>query len=46
MNLNAVTVNLPTGWVLRFGQGINAHGQIVGEGTYNGVTRGFVLTPQ
>ena len=46
LNLNTVTVNLPTGWTLQAANGINDLGQIVGSGTYNGVTRAFVLTPQ
>ena len=44
-NLNAITVNLPAGWALRSANGINDLGQIVGTGTYNGITRAFVLTP-
>jgi uncharacterized membrane protein len=35
-----------TGWVLVEATGINAKGQIVGNGTLNGVQLGFVLTPQ
>ena len=35
-----------TDWVLRDANGINAKGQIVGNGTLNGAPMGFVLTPQ
>ena len=35
-----------SGWVLTIASGINAAGQIVGMGTHNGKTRGFLLTPQ
>ena len=41
----AVTPNLPSGWIVKLARGVNTHGQIVGTGTYNGVTRGFVLAP-
>ena len=41
----AVTPNLPVGWIIKEARGVNANGQIVGTGTYNGVTRGFVLAP-
>lgn len=34
------------GWVLHEATGINAKGQIVGNGTLNGVPLGFVLTPR
>ena len=34
-----------TGWVLQTATGINVGGQIVGGGTINGVTHGFLLTP-
>jgi probable HAF family extracellular repeat protein len=34
-----------SGWVLLRATGISAGGQIVGVGTFNGVTRGFLLTP-
>jgi len=33
------------GWTLRSAEGVNERGQIVGYGTFNGQTRGFVLTP-
>jgi len=35
-----------SGWVLLEASGINSAGQIVGMGTLNGNTRGFLLTPQ
>ncbi|HLZ43345.1 MAG TPA: hypothetical protein VKQ11_20425 [Candidatus Sulfotelmatobacter sp.] len=35
-----------SGWVLIQASGINSAGQIVGMGTHNGQTRGFLLTPQ
>ena len=35
-----------SGWVLISANGINAAGQIVGMGTHNSKTRGFLLTPQ
>lgn len=35
-----------SGWVLTEASGINSAGQIVGMGTHNGQTRGFLLTPQ
>lgn len=44
-DLNGLVVNLPAGWTLTEAHGINDLGQIVGQGTYNGATRGFVLTP-
>lgn len=34
-----------SGWVLNSVSGINVWGQIVGSGTFNGETRGFLLTP-
>ncbi|MGW7721533.1 alpha/beta fold hydrolase [Streptomyces chartreusis] len=34
-----------SGWVLRTAYGVNDRGWIVGSGTYNGVQRGFILTP-
>ena len=34
-----------SGWVLRSAEHINANGDIVGFGTFDGVTRGFLLTP-
>jgi uncharacterized membrane protein len=35
-----------SGWVLKSVSGINGTGQIVGSGTLNGHTHGFLLTPQ
>ena len=35
-----------SGWVLNLVSGINSWGQIVGSGTVNGQTRGFLLTPR
>jgi hypothetical protein len=35
-----------SGWVLNSVSGINNWGQIVGTGTVNGQTRGFLLTPR
>ena len=35
-----------SGWVLRSATAISDGGQIVGTGTHNGITRGFILTPQ
>jgi probable HAF family extracellular repeat protein len=34
-----------SGWVLQAAWGISENGMIVGNGTYNGVPRGFLLTP-
>lgn len=34
-----------SGWVLNCAYGINLHGLIVGEGTTNGVSHAFLLTP-
>jgi probable HAF family extracellular repeat protein len=34
-----------SGWVLQKATGISDAGQIVGVGTFNGATRGFLLTP-
>ncbi len=34
-----------SGWVLEFARDINDAGQIVGTGTFNGDTRGFLLDP-
>ena len=34
-----------SGWVLQRATGISAGGQIVGVGTFDGATRGFILTP-
>lgn len=35
-----------SGWVLTEARAINRQGQIVGTGTFQGVARGFLLTPQ
>lgn len=35
-----------SGWVLMTAKGINANGQIVGQGTFNGETRAYRLTPE
>jgi probable HAF family extracellular repeat protein len=34
-----------SGWTLHFANGINANGQIVGYGTFNGKGRGFLMEP-
>jgi len=34
-----------SGWHLDWAQGINAQGRIVGQGTFHGKKRGFLLTP-
>lgn len=33
-----------SGWVLQYATGINNHDQIIGFGTYNGTTEGFLLS--
>ncbi len=38
-------VSNATGWTLQVAEGINANGWIVGNGTKNGMARGFLLTP-
>jgi probable HAF family extracellular repeat protein len=43
-DLNTLLPN-GSGWVLRIAQRINDAGQIVGQGLFNGVFRGFLLTP-
>jgi probable HAF family extracellular repeat protein len=35
-----------SGWLLQFANAINDKGQIVGQGTLNGQTEAFLLTPQ
>lgn len=35
-----------SGWVLTSATGVNDSGQIIGSGTFNGQTRGYLLTPQ
>ena len=37
---------ISSGWILQEARGINENGQIVGVGTINGQTHGFLLTPQ
>lgn len=44
INLN-YAIPPETGWVLQCATGINNLGQIVGYGTFNSKTRGFLLTP-
>ncbi len=39
-------VNRTTGWVLKEATAINNTGYIVGFGTLNGASRGFVLIPR
>ena len=34
-----------SGWLLQSAEGVNAAGQIVGQGVFAGKTRGFLLTP-
>jgi len=34
-----------SGWLLQTAEGVNAAGQIVGQGQFAGKTRGFLLTP-
>ncbi|MBX3732184.1 MAG: hypothetical protein KF791_06275 [Verrucomicrobiae bacterium] len=36
----------PSGWILKDASGINASGQIVGNGLFNGSQRAFVLIPR
>ena len=35
-----------SGWKLQNALGINARGQIIGNGIHNGIRRGFLLTPR
>jgi hypothetical protein len=44
-NLNNL-IGAKSGWVLTSVTDINIWGQIVGSGTHNGKTRGFLLTPK
>ena len=44
-DLNAL-ISANSGWVLNSATGINIWGQIVGSGTLNGQSRGFLLTPK
>jgi probable HAF family extracellular repeat protein len=39
-------ISSTSGWELNTATGINAQGQIVGNGTYKGQTRAFLLTPK
>jgi uncharacterized membrane protein len=39
-------ISANSGWVLNSATGINFWGQIVGSGTLNGQSRGFLLTPK
>jgi len=43
LNLNDL-INSSSGWQLYTATGINAKGQIVGQGTLNGQEHGFLLT--
>lgn len=45
-DLNANPTIQSSGWVLTGVNGVNSVGQIVGVGTFNGQSRGFLLTPQ
>ena len=45
-DLNANPSIAGSGWFLTQVNGVNDKGQIVGTGTFNGQTRGFLLTPQ
>lgn len=44
IDLNSL-IDPASGWSLEFARDINSAGQIVGTGTLNGVTRGFMLNP-
>ena len=44
VDLNTL-IPLNSGWFLREARGINDQGMIVGNGTLNGVERGFLLAP-
>ena len=39
-------ISSTSGWVLNSATGINIWGQIVGSGTLNGQSHGFLLTPR
>ena len=45
LDLNKQVTNI-SGWTLNMATGINSKGQICGVGTYKGLTRAFLLTPQ
>ncbi len=44
VDLNSL-IDPNSGWSLEFARDINTAGQIVGTGTFNGMTRGFILNP-
>jgi hypothetical protein len=44
-DLNDITVNVPAGWVLNNATGVTNRGLIAATGVSNGVTRGFILSP-
>jgi probable HAF family extracellular repeat protein len=44
-DLNTLLDETGTRWTLTRAYGINNHGQIVGTGIHDGLTRGFLLTP-
>lgn len=47
LNLNDPHVTwMPSGWVLTTAEAINDLGWIVGNGSYNGSARAFLLVPQ
>ena len=45
LDLNTL-ISASSGWVLNSATGINIWGQIVGTGTLNGESHGFLLTPR
>jgi len=47
LNLNDPHLTwMPSGWVLTTAEAINELGWIVGNGTYGGISRAFLLVPQ
>lgn len=44
IDLNSL-IDPTSGWSLEFARDINSAGQIIGTGTLNGLTRGFMLNP-
>jgi hypothetical protein len=44
-NLNDLVESSGNGWLLMEGRGTNDRGQFVGNGTFNGQRRAFLLTP-